>query len=56
MSPFIQRLESRPLCRSPLGFPGEPPLRVVAYNDDVSVFISGAEEAGGGGNGDEAVC
>ncbi|CAI9567631.1 unnamed protein product [Staurois parvus] len=46
IDPFIRRLESGPLCGVPLGIPGEPPLRVVAYADDVSVFISGTQEAG----------
>lgn len=28
----------------PLGISGEPPLRAMAYADDVSVFTSGTEE------------
>ncbi|CAI9587003.1 unnamed protein product [Staurois parvus] len=44
IDPFIRRLESGPLCGVPLGIPGEPPLRVVAYADDVSVFISRTQE------------
>lgn len=45
IDPFIRRLENGPLCGVPLGIAGEPPLRVVVYADDVSVFISGTGEA-----------
>lgn len=45
IDPFIRRLESGPLCRVTVSITGELPLRVVAYADGVSVFISGTEEA-----------
>lgn len=45
IDPFIRRLESGMLCGVPVGLPGEPPLRVVAYADDVSVIVTGADEA-----------
>lgn len=44
IDPFIRRLESGSLCGVPLGIAGVPPLKVVAYADDVSV-VSGTEEA-----------
>lgn len=49
---FITRLESGPLCAVPLGISDEPPLRVMAYADDVCFHLWD----GGGGLGDEAVC
>ena len=45
IDPFVRRLESGPLCGVPLGIAGKPPLKVVAYADDVSVFVSGTGEA-----------
>ncbi|CAI9608046.1 unnamed protein product [Staurois parvus] len=45
IDPFVRRLEGASLCGVPLGIAGVPPLKVVAYADDVSVIISGTEEA-----------
>ncbi|CAI9622827.1 unnamed protein product, partial [Staurois parvus] len=45
VDPFVRRLDGVALGGVPVGIPGEPPLRVIAYADDISVFVSGAEEA-----------
>ncbi|CAI9609013.1 unnamed protein product, partial [Staurois parvus] len=45
IDPFVRRLEGASLCGVPLGIAIVPPLKVVAYADDVSVIISGTEEA-----------
>ncbi|CAI9613886.1 unnamed protein product [Staurois parvus] len=45
VDPFVRRLDCGALCGVPVGVAGEPPLRVIAYADDVSVFVSGAVEA-----------
>ncbi|CAI9614467.1 unnamed protein product [Staurois parvus] len=55
IDPFVRRLEGASLCGVPLGIAGVPPLKFVAYADDVSVIISGTEEAWGGGLCDRAV-
>ncbi|CAI9569292.1 unnamed protein product [Staurois parvus] len=44
-NPFVRRLEGASLYGVPLGIAGGPLLKAVAYADDVSVIISGTEEA-----------
>ncbi|CAI9540150.1 unnamed protein product [Staurois parvus] len=45
INPFVRRLDGGVLGGVSGGTTGESPLRLVAYADDVSVFISGTSEA-----------